>query len=82
VNCVIVADTIGIFANTNADIRLAGLLRTISHEDPLRIRLTRKLAINLNGVDLSNVKVGDVIDLSIEHAAMLIREGWAERVDR
>jgi hypothetical protein len=61
---------------------VAGLLRTISHEVPLHVRLTRKLATNLNGVDLSEVKVGDVIYLAIEHAAMLIREGWAEHVSR
>ena len=59
---------------------MADFLRTASHEVPLHIRLTRKLATNLNGLDLSGVKVGDVIYLPEEHAAMLIREGWAERV--
>jgi hypothetical protein len=49
---------------------------------PLHIRLTRKLAAHLNGLDLSEVEVGDVIYLAVEHAVMLIREGWAERVDR
>jgi hypothetical protein len=44
--------------------------------------LTRKLAAHLNGLDLSEVEVGDVIYLAVEHAVMLIREGWAERVDR
>lgn len=48
---------------------------------PLRIRLTRKLATYLNGLDLSAVKVGDVFYLPEEHAVMLIREGWAEPVD-
>jgi hypothetical protein len=71
-----------IFANTNTDLRVADLLRTISHEVPLHIRLTRKLASTLDGIDLSEVKVGDVIYLAVEHAVMLIREGWAERVDR
>jgi hypothetical protein len=61
---------------------VAGLLRTISHEVPLHIRLTRKLATNLNGLDLSEVKVGDVIYLPVDQAVMLILEGWAERVSR
>jgi hypothetical protein len=46
----------------------------------LRIRLTRKLANSLNGLDLSRVSVGDVIDLPDRVAMMLIREGWAERI--
>jgi hypothetical protein len=61
---------------------VAGFLRTIPHEVPLHIRLTRKLATSLNGLDLSAVKVGDVIYLAMEQATMLIREGWAERLDR
>ena len=47
----------------------------------LRIRLTRKFAVCLNGLDLSRVEVGDVLVLSLEDASMLIREGWAERID-
>ena len=46
----------------------------------LRVRLTRKFADHLNGVDLSRVRVGDVLELSERDAAMLIREGWAEQV--
>lgn len=60
---------------------MAAFLRSISNEVHLRIRLTRKLAIRLNGLDLSQVEVGDVLVLSVEHATMLIREGWAERLD-
>jgi hypothetical protein len=45
-----------------------------------RVRLIRKLAPILNGVDLSQVKVGDVIQVPEAIAAMLIREGWAELV--
>jgi hypothetical protein len=40
------------------------------------------LASNLNGLDLSEVKVGDVIYLAMEHAVMLILEGWAEPIER
>jgi len=47
----------------------------------LLIRLTRKLAASLNGLDLTRVEVGDVIYLPEPHAAMLIREGWAEPVE-
>jgi hypothetical protein len=42
--------------------------------------LIRKLAAVLNGVDLSQVNVGDVIYVPEAAAAMLIREGWAELV--
>ena len=42
------------------------------------IRLTRKFALALDGVDLSKIAVGDEIDLP-EHAAnILIAEEWAE----
>ena len=43
-----------------------------------RIRLTRKLAERFNGVDLSQVHVGDVLDLTPAAAEMMIDEGWAE----
>jgi hypothetical protein len=45
-----------------------------------RVRLIRKLAPILNGVDLSHVNVGDIIYVPEATAAMLIREGWAEFV--
>jgi len=56
-------------------------LRTISNEFSLKIRLTRKLALRLNGLDLSSINVGDVVFLPEPDAAMLLREGWAERVE-
>ena len=43
-----------------------------------RIRLIKKLAPLLNGIDLSKVNVGDVVVVPEAAAAMLIREGWAE----
>ena len=46
----------------------------------LRVRITRKFADHLNGLDLSRVRVGDVLELSERDASMLIREGWAEQV--
>jgi hypothetical protein len=47
----------------------------------VRIRLTRKFAAFLNGLDLSRLNVGDVVVLPERDAVMLIREGWAERVE-
>jgi hypothetical protein len=44
------------------------------------VRLTRKLAPILNGIDLSKCRVGDVILVPKAVAAMLIAEGWAELV--
>ena len=55
-------------------------MRTKSNEFPVRIRLTRKLASQLNGVDLSSLKVGDVVHLPAWDAMMLVLEGWAELV--
>ena len=46
----------------------------------VRIRLTRKLAALLNGVDVSALKVGDVIELPAAAAHMLVAERWAEPV--
>ena len=47
----------------------------------LRVRVIRKLAERLNGVDLSKVRVGDSLDMSSRDARMLIAEGWAELVE-
>lgn len=43
----------------------------------MRVRLVRKFANALNGIDLSKVSVGDVINLLPHQAAMLVAEGWA-----
>lgn len=45
---------------------------------PMRVKLVRKFANVLNGVDLSAINVGDVLDLMPYQAQMLILEGWAE----
>ena len=47
----------------------------------LKIRVTRKLAQMLNGVDLSHVNEGDCVELVPAEARLLILEGWAELVD-
>jgi hypothetical protein len=47
----------------------------------LRVRLVRKFALALNGVDLSKVHLGAVVDFPDVDARMLVREGWAEVVE-
>ena len=44
------------------------------------VRLTKKLAEVVDGIDLSHCKEGDVIALSARHAQLLMAEGWAETV--
>ena len=46
------------------------------------VRLTRKYAEVIDGVDLSDAHVGDRLDLSPHDADVLIAEGWAERETR
>ena len=47
----------------------------------MRIRLTRKFALCLNGVDVSKLQVGDEVDLPERSAMLLVLEGWAEPVE-
>lgn len=42
------------------------------------VRLTRKLADFLDGVDVSDRRVGDVFELSTVEAHLLVAEGWAQ----
>jgi hypothetical protein len=44
------------------------------------VRLNVKLAEMVNGVDLSHCEEGDVIELPVPQARMLIAERWAEEV--
>ena len=46
----------------------------------MKVKLVRKFANAINGIDLSNVHVGDILELSAYHAALLIGEGWGEHV--
>lgn len=43
------------------------------------VRLTRKFAEVIDGVDLSDAKVGDELNLPPHDADVLVAEGWAER---
>lgn len=44
------------------------------------VRLTRKLAEVIDGIDLSGRRVGDRLPLHPDEARVLIAEGWAEPV--
>ena len=44
------------------------------------VRLTCKLANCLDGIDVTDVRVGEVMELSAGKAASLIAEGWAEPI--
>jgi hypothetical protein len=43
----------------------------------MRVLLRRKLAESIDGVDLSGRKAGDVFDLPVADAQLLIAEQWA-----
>lgn len=43
----------------------------------MQIRLTRKFAEAIDGIDLSHHAVGDLIDLPQHDADLIIAEGWA-----
>jgi hypothetical protein len=44
----------------------------------MRVQLTRKLAQFIDGVDLTHHEVGDVFDVNVADARLLLAEGWAE----
>ena len=46
----------------------------------VRVRLTRKFAQAINGIDLSKARAGETLDLSKRDAEILIAEGWASPV--
>jgi hypothetical protein len=45
----------------------------------MRIRLIRKLADKLDGIDVSGYAEGDLFELALADAELLIAEGWAVR---
>src|SRR5690349_7855426 len=49
---------------------------------PMKVRLIRKLADQLDGVNVSQQRVGDVLDLRPEQARVLVAEGWATSNER
>jgi hypothetical protein len=44
----------------------------------MKVRLTRKFADLINGIDLSRAHTGETLDLSQREAEILLAEGWAE----
>lgn len=44
------------------------------------VRLTRKLANVMDGVDVTRVRPGDLLNLPDDQADVLIAEGWAEAI--
>ena len=44
------------------------------------VRLTRKLAEQIDGIDLSGSHVGDTLMLNAHDADLIVAEGWAERL--
>jgi hypothetical protein len=44
----------------------------------MKVRLTRKFANLINGIDLSKAQAGETLDLSQREAEILMAEGWAE----
>ena len=44
----------------------------------MKVRLTRKFADLINGIDLSRAHTGETLDLSDREAGILMAEGWAE----
>jgi hypothetical protein len=47
----------------------------------MKVRLTRKLSDRLDGVDLRSRRVGQVFDLPLAQAHLLLAEQWAVRAD-
>jgi hypothetical protein len=43
----------------------------------MRVRLTRRLASCIDGVNLAGHKVGDILDITLHDAQLLIAEEWA-----
>lgn len=48
----------------------------------MRVRLLKKLAQQIDGIDLTRYRVGDYLLLQSREAAILIAEGWAEWAER
>jgi hypothetical protein len=47
----------------------------------MRVRLTKKFADMIDGVDLSRFMVGQTLRLTPAEARLLMAEGWAEPVE-
>lgn len=43
----------------------------------MKVVLTRKLADSMDGIDVAAYQVGDVLDLTVSEARLLMAEQWA-----
>jgi hypothetical protein len=48
----------------------------------MKVRLTKKLAERIDGINLGTSRVGDVLELSEPEARLLIAEDWATPRER
>jgi len=48
---------------------------------PVRVKLVKKLALVLDGIDLTPYSVGEEFACSYADGQVLLREGWAQPVD-
>ena len=51
-------------------------------EAVVKVRLTKKLALRMDGVDVSTNRVGDILELSPEKARLLVAEDLATAEER
>lgn len=54
----------------------------VASDEGVRVHLLKKFARMLDGIDLSNHEVGDIMDLPDPKARLLIAEGWAVKERR
>lgn len=47
----------------------------------VRVKLVKKLALVLDGIDLTPYRVGEEMPCSLSDGQVLIREGWAQPVN-
>jgi len=47
----------------------------------IKVRLTRRFAQIINGIDLSRARAGEELELPAREAQMLVAEGWAALID-
>ena len=52
----------------------------VASYDAMKVRLTKKLAEMLDGIDLSERHVGEIFDLPAAAARLIIAEDWAQPV--
>ena len=48
----------------------------------MRLKLVRKPANLINGLDLTNANAGDILVVTPRQAAILVSAGWAEETPR